>query len=143
VRRTRREGLTNIAYVQGDAEELPFNDESFDAVTCTLAFHAIPSPGSSLEEMSRVLRHDGKICMTTAHIPGWLLERLKRYSKERHVHHRHFETEQLKEMFKQNGFQWVRSRAYRIFLMVEATKEQENGDGDHSSSPWGASRDEQ
>ena len=124
VKRTRKEGLTNITFMQGDAEELPFKDQSFDAVTCTFAFHAIPNPGKSLREMSRVLKPHGKISMITASIPSFLPEWIKRSSlaRERHLHHRHFEAEELREMLERNELMGTKAKSYGAFLLVEARK---------------------
>ena len=47
--------------VPGSAEELPFEDESFDAVVATLAFCTIPDPGKALREARRVLRSGGEL----------------------------------------------------------------------------------
>lgn len=44
----------------GDAQELPFADESFDTVVCTLAFCTIPDPGAAAAEAHRVLRSGGR-----------------------------------------------------------------------------------
>ncbi|MGG1663931.1 class I SAM-dependent methyltransferase [Brevibacillus sp. NRS-1366] len=49
----------NILYVQADAEELPFLDEAFDAVTCRIAAHHFPDPMAFVREVSRVLRPEG------------------------------------------------------------------------------------
>lgn len=126
VKRAKNEGLTNITYIQGDAEELPFKDDSVDAVTCTFAFHAIPNPEKSLKEMSRVLKPDGKISIITASVPTFLPEPIRRsaLTRERHLHHRHFETEDLREMFKRHGLVDMKAENYGAFLLAEAKKAQ-------------------
>lgn len=55
--------LSNIHFVVADAEALPFLDESFDAVTCRIAPHHFPSPGSFIMEVERVLKPGGKFLM--------------------------------------------------------------------------------
>ena len=42
--------------IVGDSENLPFDDESFDVVTCTDSFHHYPHPGNVLLEFKRVLK---------------------------------------------------------------------------------------
>lgn len=39
----RAEGVKNVSFCQGDAMKLPFEDESFDAVTSNYVYHNIPS----------------------------------------------------------------------------------------------------
>jgi ubiquinone/menaquinone biosynthesis C-methylase UbiE len=45
---------------QAGAEELPFEDESFDTVVGTYVLCTIPDPGRALEEVARVLRPGGQ-----------------------------------------------------------------------------------
>lgn len=58
-----REYLQNMTFVQGDAAELPFADDSFDIVFSRLAFHHFPEPETPFSEMARVLKPDGKLVM--------------------------------------------------------------------------------
>ena len=53
--------LLNMDFVQGDAEKLPFSDNSFDIVISRLAFHHFPNPKRCFSEMARVLKTDGKM----------------------------------------------------------------------------------
>jgi SAM-dependent methyltransferase len=45
--------------VEADAEALPFPDDSFDAVVCTLVLCSVRDPQRALDELRRVLRPDG------------------------------------------------------------------------------------
>jgi ubiquinone/menaquinone biosynthesis C-methylase UbiE len=45
--------------LEADAEGLPFPDEHFDTVVCTLVLCSVGDPGRSLEELRRVLRPGG------------------------------------------------------------------------------------
>jgi len=56
--------LGNILYVTGDAEALPFADESFEIVTCRIAPHHFPDPHQFIQEVSRVLRPGGRFGLT-------------------------------------------------------------------------------
>lgn len=53
----------NISYAIADAEELPFDDHSFDIVTCRIAAHHFPSPGKFIKEVQRVLKPRGKFVL--------------------------------------------------------------------------------
>ena len=48
---------------QGDAQALPFDDNSYDTVTCTLSLCAIPDPATAIAEMKRVLRPGGRLLL--------------------------------------------------------------------------------
>lgn len=51
----------NVAYVRGDAHELPFRDGSFDAVCCFAALYLIEDPMRALDEIVRVLAPGGRV----------------------------------------------------------------------------------
>lgn len=57
----RERGLNNVAWDQGDVTALPYDDASFDIVTCRFAFHHFPEPLPVLREMRRVCRAGGRI----------------------------------------------------------------------------------
>src|SRR5262249_7155193 len=52
-------GLKNVETVVAPAESLPFDDASFDLVTCRLAAHHFPDPGRFVSEAYRVLKPSG------------------------------------------------------------------------------------
>jgi ubiquinone/menaquinone biosynthesis C-methylase UbiE len=68
---------------QGDAQALPYADDSFDTVVCTLSLCAVPDPAIAVAEMRRVLRGGGQLLLldhvasTWPPIYGlqWLVER--------------------------------------------------------------------
>lgn len=51
----------NVTYAIADAENLPFGDGGFGAVTCRVALHHFPDPAASIAEMVRVCRPDGRV----------------------------------------------------------------------------------
>lgn len=57
--RAAEAGHTNVTARVADAEDLPFDDESFDLVTSRIAPHHFPSPPTFVAEVARVLRPGG------------------------------------------------------------------------------------
>ena len=49
--------------IEGDIQELPFPDNSFDTVVSTCVFCSVPDPVVGLEELRRVCKPDGQILM--------------------------------------------------------------------------------
>ncbi len=57
--------VSNLRFEQGDAEELPFPDETFDVVLSVESCHHYPSLPRFLCEVERVLRPGGSFCVAT------------------------------------------------------------------------------
>lgn len=55
--------LDNMVFVKGNAEELPFLDDSFDILLSRLAFHHFLNTDSVFCEMVRVLKPGGKLVL--------------------------------------------------------------------------------
>ena len=55
----------SIRYLQGDAEELPFEDASFDALVSTCGVMFASRPEAAAKEVGRVVRKGGRIALTT------------------------------------------------------------------------------
>jgi ubiquinone/menaquinone biosynthesis C-methylase UbiE len=53
--------IANAAFMQGDAEHLPFPAHTFDLVSCQCAFHHLPKPQAVLHEMVRVAKPEGRL----------------------------------------------------------------------------------
>jgi ubiquinone/menaquinone biosynthesis C-methylase UbiE len=69
---------------EGDAEQLPFDQASFDTVVCVLALCTIPDPAMAIGEMKRGLVPGGRLLLLDhigsswppIYVAQWLLERL-------------------------------------------------------------------
>jgi ubiquinone/menaquinone biosynthesis C-methylase UbiE len=61
VRRARERGIWNVASSRGDAQELPYDDGSFDAVVLIATLGEIPDQDAALRETARVLRRGGRL----------------------------------------------------------------------------------
>jgi 2-polyprenyl-3-methyl-5-hydroxy-6-metoxy-1,4-benzoquinol methylase len=57
------------AFLQGDAMQLPFADESFDVVICAQVYEHVPVASRLFGEMARVLRPGGTVFFSG---PNWL-----------------------------------------------------------------------
>ena len=57
----RERGTGNAFFDCAEAERLPYADNTFDFVTCQFAFHHMPRPQATLEEMVRVAKAGGRV----------------------------------------------------------------------------------
>lgn len=61
-RRAREVGLKNLTLIRGDAGNLPFEDNRFDAVLSMNGFQAFPDKEQAFAEVFRVLKTGGLFC---------------------------------------------------------------------------------
>jgi SAM-dependent methyltransferase len=66
----RETAQPNVAYVRGDAADLPFRDGSFDAVSCFAALYLIEQPRRAVEEIVRVLAPGGRVALLSTCVRG-------------------------------------------------------------------------
>jgi ubiquinone/menaquinone biosynthesis C-methylase UbiE len=62
-REASRRGITNISFRQCSADSLPFEDKSFDVAVSRLGVMFFPDPVAGLQEMLRVIKHEGAISL--------------------------------------------------------------------------------
>ncbi|WP_028044058.1 class I SAM-dependent methyltransferase [Candidatus Stoquefichus massiliensis] len=72
-------------FILGDAEHLPFADQSFDIVYCNDSFHHYPHPQFVLSEVYRVLKPGGTLLIGDCYQIGvarWIMNLFMRFSTE-------------------------------------------------------------
>ncbi len=96
-----------IEFKIGDVEELPYEQHSFDIITCSNSFHHYPDQKKAVREMHRVLRDDGKLMIVDGCRDRFLGKIIFGITQivEGNVYHI-FERE-LKDMLISAGFQKV------------------------------------
>lgn len=68
-------GFTNVEFVQGDVEVLPFPSHTFEVVTCRFAAHHFWDVEKSMAEIARVLKPGGKFLLIDHYAPqDWELD---------------------------------------------------------------------
>ncbi len=58
-----------IEFMQGDCEALPFADESFDVITCSMSFHHYPNVETFFANVYRVLKPGGRFILRDVTVP--------------------------------------------------------------------------
>lgn len=64
-----QQGVGNVVFELADAENLPFQDATFDLVTCRIAAHHFPDCPRFLQESTRVLKNDGLLIVQDHVLP--------------------------------------------------------------------------
>lgn len=70
-------GFSNVTFVQGDIEEMPFPDNSFDVVVSNCVLNLVPDKNKAFSEMRRVLKQGGHFCVSDVVFQGRLPEKLR------------------------------------------------------------------
>jgi demethylmenaquinone methyltransferase/2-methoxy-6-polyprenyl-1,4-benzoquinol methylase len=68
--RARFAGNSRVELLEGEAEALPFADQSFDALTFTYLLRYVDDPAATMRELARVVRPGGHIGMVEFGVPG-------------------------------------------------------------------------
>jgi ubiquinone/menaquinone biosynthesis C-methylase UbiE len=61
MREANRRGVTNVQAALGDAQSLPYADDSFDAVVLVTVLGEVPDQDRALREITRVLKPGGRL----------------------------------------------------------------------------------
>lgn len=121
-----------IRFEEGQAEDLPFPDGSFDRVVAVVAFHHTEDQAKALAEMRRVLRPSGRIVffeLPPGRAPGPLLRWI---AGLRHWGPTSFlEPEELKAKLEAGGFQGTTTRMGVRGYFVSASKARSVPSGSH------------
>ncbi|WP_449283033.1 bifunctional demethylmenaquinone methyltransferase/2-methoxy-6-polyprenyl-1,4-benzoquinol methylase UbiE [Leucobacter sp.] len=83
--RRRHAGDDLIEFVQADATELPFDDDSFDAATISYGLRNVNDPRKALAEMRRVVKPGGRVVIAEFSTPPSALVRAPYAFYGRHV----------------------------------------------------------
>jgi SAM-dependent methyltransferase len=111
-------GIEQVAYVRGDAEELPFRAESFDAVCCFAAFHLFADPMRALDRMTEVLTPGGRIALFTTTRGRTAPLRTAESLLALRSGARLFERDELVDALKARGFAEIRQRLTGITQFI-------------------------
>jgi len=110
VRDTRAAGYEQVAYVRGDAQDLPFVDQSFDAVCCFAALNLFAHPYEALDSFTRVLTPGGRLAIFTSvrgrSLPLRGIESVIQARSGMNL----FERDELTGALRERGFKDVRQR---------------------------------
>ncbi|WP_240702947.1 class I SAM-dependent methyltransferase [Cohnella luojiensis] len=120
-----------IDVILAEAEKLPFPDDFFDTVVCTLVFCTIPNPTKALEEIRRVCKPEGHILLIEhvkiehrflGQLQEWLTPFWKRLCDGCHLNRNTL------HLVKLAGFKVTSvNRYYKdIFLVVEAINKKQS-----------------
>jgi ubiquinone/menaquinone biosynthesis C-methylase UbiE len=117
------QGITNVSYVQGDAENLPFADGEFDIVTARICAHHFPNVERAMAEMARVLKPGGVMLIIDNFAPeedeaDHFINKIEQWRDPSHV--REWKLSEWQHFFTQVGLQSEVAFTYRTHMKVSS-----------------------
>ncbi len=94
---------SKISFLCCDAEKLPFEEETFDAVFCMNFMHHLEKPEKALREMTRVLKKRGKLLVVEMNPRNIQMNIISRLLKHERLILRN-SPQYLESLFSQAGF---------------------------------------
>ena len=70
--------FTNVDFVLGDIEDMPFDDNIFDVVISNCVLNLVPDKTKAFNEIFRVLKPGGHFCVSDVVIKGALSEKMQK-----------------------------------------------------------------
>lgn len=111
--------LRNVALIRASGQELPFVDDSFDAVCSFAALHLFEDPFAALDELARVLSPGGRIALMTS-VRRQLTVAAVKPIVERASGIRLFEAEEIVAALQERGFDDLHQRLTGMVQFVGA-----------------------
>jgi SAM-dependent methyltransferase len=87
-----------------DVVRLPFENESLDTVIASGALEHVASDYRSLEELYRVLKHDGQLIINYLPNRFSVHEKIQEYVRKENFHYRQYSLSSARMLLKGNGF---------------------------------------
>lgn len=76
-RNVQKLGFSNVEFVKGDIEEMPFDDGKFDVIVSNCVLNLVPDKNKAFAEMYRVLKPGAHFCVSDVVLFGELPEAVK------------------------------------------------------------------
>jgi SAM-dependent methyltransferase len=119
-KRQSEKGLDNVRWRLGEAEHLPYEDDSFSLVVTRYSFHHLLDPTLVLREMERVCRPGGRVAVVDVTPDKEKANAYDDLEKLRDPSHtRALPLNQLKELGGQQHLSLVKAASYRVDVAVD------------------------
>jgi ubiquinone/menaquinone biosynthesis C-methylase UbiE len=104
---------TNVYFFKVPARRLPFEENYFDLMISTNAFHHFSEPKKVLEEVYRVLVPGGKIFIVDLTADSFIMRMVdKRIKKMDPGHVKFYSTKEFQELFEQSNLKHEKSKRF-------------------------------
>ena len=112
-----RKKLGNKAILKfSDVEKIQFENNFFDYVINTEAFHHFPNPNKAIKEMSRVLKKKGKLIITDINFYSNFIHGLFKKIEPGHV--KIYNEKEFQKAFEKNKLKVIKQKRIGLFAIL-------------------------
>jgi ubiquinone/menaquinone biosynthesis C-methylase UbiE len=104
-------GFNNIHFGKTNAENLPFDNNIFDCIICTNAFHHFTNPDAVLKEANRVLKPTGRIYILDITSDFFVIRWLDRLFRLEPGHVKIYSTKEFNTLFQKAGLSCMTTKS--------------------------------
>ncbi len=120
-------GHSNISFIKGSTENLPFDNDYFDDIICTNSFHHYLNPDQVIGEVQRVLKVSGRICILDITADDFFIRWINQKVREKEETHVSFySTIFYKDLFQKHGLKHIRSKRISYPIKVHIAEKIDN-----------------
>ena len=112
----------HIKFVEGEVENIPLSDEYFDKVIASASFHHFPNQDRGLEEMTRILKANGKVTILEIDTTTGSGRRLKLCESILHTGAKFYEPFQLRKKVEDHGMEILSVKSTNLGYFLTAVK---------------------
>lgn len=121
IKEANKKKIKNATFVEGRSDDLPFEDNTFDIVTCSQSFHHYPETDKPLKEALRVLKPGGLYIISDTGVGPFRMLGVKiddfiyRHFSNSGDCNISYKEKMIKDMIR-NGFEIVESKKINTFI---------------------------
>ncbi|PIV08806.1 16S rRNA (cytosine(1402)-N(4))-methyltransferase [Candidatus Roizmanbacteria bacterium CG17_big_fil_post_rev_8_21_14_2_50_39_7] len=110
----------NVEITLGSAVKMPYQDNTFDYVTCASSFHHHPDPLQSAKEMVRVLKPGGRLLILDMCIEGLLRKILFKVENVYHNEGKVYRltNKEMYDLYKKVGLKDIKQSTFLYFTLI-------------------------
>ena len=121
IKQANNKKIKNAKFVEGRSDEIPFDDNTFDIITCSQSFHHYPDTDKAMQEARRVLKPGGLYILSDTGVGPFKMFGVKVDD----FIYRHFSNtgdcnvsymEKTKKDMKRNGFMIIKAEKITTFI---------------------------
>ena len=128
IQNAKEENITNIDFINGFIEDIPFPEAAFDIVMTRLSFHHFPEMDKPFSEMDRVLKPGGKLVIIDMEAAEETLryteDMIERRRDPSHVRNR--SRQEFVSLYEKAGYSLMKEESTRIPVRLSAWMELTN-----------------